>query len=130
MEKTILWIETIFSLAVFSLTLSALVLGVSGNPAYWQGFLYLYVFIASTLIITIYFLIKDPVLMERRIRPKETRKEQIIGQSLAAVLFFFGVIGFPALDERLGLSAVPDGVVLLADFVTIVGFSWYFGCLR
>lgn len=69
--------------------------------------------------ITAYFLQNDPALIERRIRPTETRPVQIVGQSMAAILFFGGIIILPSLDYRFEWSFVPPWVSVLSAVVML-----------
>ena len=72
--------------------------------------------------ITAYFLQNDPALIERRIRPAETRPAQIVGQSMAAILFFGGIIILPSLDYRFEWSFVPPWISMLGAVVVFGGF--------
>lgn len=89
---------------------------------FWNGWLYWLVFCIPTFVITAYFLQKDPALIERRIRPTETRPAQIVGQSMAAILFFGGIIILPSLDYRFEWSFVPPWVSMLGAVVVLGGF--------
>ena len=71
--------------------------------------------------ITAYFLKKDPELIQRRVIPTETRPQQIIGQSLAGLLFMALII-VPALDHKYGWSSVPIVYSIMADCSVIMGF--------
>lgn len=79
-------------------------------------------FCISTLFITVYFLAKDPALIERRIQTSETRKAQKIIQSISGSLFFVGLLAIPGLDYRFSWSSVPDILVILADVFVLLGF--------
>jgi protein-S-isoprenylcysteine O-methyltransferase Ste14 len=116
-------------LAFFGL-LAALLFGFAGTLRYWQGWLFCLSFCAPTAGITLYFLRRDPELVRRRVRPTETRPRQQAVQSAAAVLFFLGLIALPALDHRLGWSAVPGWVSCGADALTAAGFGVVFFVFR
>lgn len=89
---------------------------------FWNGWLYWLVFCIPTFVITAYFLQNDPALIERRIRPTETRPAQIVGQSMAAILFFGGIIILPSLDHRFEWSFVPPWVSMLGAAAVLGGF--------
>ena len=130
MKKRTLSVVTYLSLAVFFLILFGLIFTVAGSARFLQGWLYGLSFCVPTLLITVYFLAKDPALIERRIRPVETRPKQVAGQSLAALLFFGGIIVMPALDHRLMWTSLPLWLSILADGMVLAGFLLVFAVFR
>ena len=91
---------------------------------YWQAWLYLFVFAASSALITTYLWKKDPKLLGRRIDagPRaENEKSQRLIQLLAS-LVFVGAMILPSLDHRSSWSAVPLPVVVAGDVLTALGF--------
>jgi protein-S-isoprenylcysteine O-methyltransferase Ste14 len=108
--------------------LGVLILGVivfvpAGTLAYWQGWAFIVVFTVSTNIIGIYLALKNPALLERRIKvgpAAETRPVQKVLISLA----FAGAIGLviiSALDHRLGWSHVPAWISVLGNVLVALG---------
>ena len=61
----------------------------------------------STLFITVFFLISDPALIERRIKSLEMRPEQIVGQSITGDCFSLELSHF-----LLGIITWDDQVFL------------------
>jgi protein-S-isoprenylcysteine O-methyltransferase Ste14 len=95
---------------------------------YWQAWVYLFVFAASTALITTYLWKKDPKLLERRINvgpAAETEKSQKLIQVLASFVFI-GTMLLPSLDHRFSWSAVPLTVVVAGDFLVALGFLMVF----
>jgi len=91
---------------------------------YWQAWLYLFVFAASSASITAYLWKKDPKLLNRRIDAgpgAENEKSQQLIQYLASLLFL-GAMILPSLDHRFSWSAVPLPVVIAGDVLTALGF--------
>jgi protein-S-isoprenylcysteine O-methyltransferase Ste14 len=91
---------------------------------YWQAWVYLLVFAASSALITIYLWKKDPKLLERRTNagPRaENEKSQQLIQLLASLVFIAAMI-LPALDHRFSWSAVPLPVVVGGDVLVALGF--------
>ena len=91
---------------------------------YWQGWFYYFVFMFSCLLITIYFFIKDPALIQRRLKAgptAETQKSQKIIQALSS-LFFIGIFIVSGLDHHYGWSYVPGILCIIADIFAAVGF--------
>lgn len=126
MKKVMLYTVTYFSILIFFAVLFGLIFFAAGTFCFWKGWLYWIVFSLSTFVITAYFLKNDPALIERRIRPTETRPMQIVGQSIAAVLFLGGIIFLPSLDYHFGWSVVPLWVSILADILVVIGFAIVF----
>ncbi|MDO4459691.1 MAG: isoprenylcysteine carboxylmethyltransferase family protein [Clostridia bacterium] len=121
MSKKTLTAITYGSVIIFFVLLMVLIFAVAGNWAFMAGWLFMVAFCVPTLIITAYFLKKDPKLIERRVMPTETRPVQMIGQSIAGMLFF-ALIALSALDHRFGFSTVPMAVSALADILIMLGF--------
>ena len=116
-----LYFVTFFSVVVFFGILLVLIIGISHDYCFLQGWIYWFSFCLPTLLITAYFLKKDPELIQRRVIPTETRPQQIIGQSLAGLLFMALII-VPALDHKYGWSSVPIVYSIMADCSVIMGF--------
>ena len=103
-----------------------LLIGVTGGPAYWQGWLYWIVFSLCSLVMALYFLQHDPALVERRLSATAEKEEsqRLIRTVLSAVLILLLVV--PGIDNRLGWSRVPGFVVIAADVVVVLGFATIF----
>jgi protein-S-isoprenylcysteine O-methyltransferase Ste14 len=90
---------------------------------YWEAWVFLIVFFIPVLLITVYFLRKDPDLIERRLKAgpsAEDRSSQKVIQSLAS-LFFILVVVIPGFDHRLNWSHIPAFLVITADVVVLLG---------
>jgi protein-S-isoprenylcysteine O-methyltransferase Ste14 len=99
---------------------------------YWQAWLYLFVFVSSSALITAYLWKKDPKLLERRIEAgpgAETEKSQKLIQLLASFVFL-GAMILPSLDHRFSWSAVPLPVVIAGDVLAALGFLIVFLVFR
>jgi protein-S-isoprenylcysteine O-methyltransferase Ste14 len=84
---------------------------------YWQAWVFLLVFTASVFLITLYFLKKDPRLIQSRVKAgpaAEQEKSQKIIQALASLFFILPFVT-ASIDHRLGWSKVPIWLVLLGD---------------
>lgn len=129
MKKSTLYLVTYISVFVFFVLLIGLIFVPAGDFEFTLGWLYWSSFCIPTLFITVYFLKKNPALIERRVMPTETRPKQIIGQSVAALLFG-GIIVIPAVDHRMGWTAVPFTVAILSDIGVVAGFFVVFEVFR
>jgi protein-S-isoprenylcysteine O-methyltransferase Ste14 len=104
----------------------------AGTTGYWQAWLYLAVFAACTVFITIYLARNDPRLLESRVAAgpvAETRRSQQLIQSLASLLFL-GLFVVAGLDARFGWSAVPPAVSVAADGLVALAFLGVFLVFR
>src|SRR5262245_55484084 len=99
---------------------------------YWQAWLFMAVFAACSTAITVYLAIKDPELLERRMRagPRaETETAQKIAMSLV-IAGFIALLILPGVDHRFGWSPVPPYLSLLGDVLVALGFLFIFFVIR
>jgi protein-S-isoprenylcysteine O-methyltransferase Ste14 len=95
---------------------------------YWQGWIFLAVFSASVLAITVYLMRNDPKLLERRVYAgpgAEQENSQNIIQSLAA-LAFVATFVVSVLDHRFAWSTVPPYVSAVGDILVVLGLYFVF----
>jgi len=109
-----------------------LIFGPAGTFAYWQGWLFLAVFAASTVGFTVYLAIYDRPLLERRLKagPQYEREwsQKII---VTLILFaFFSLIVLSVLDYRFAWSRVTPWVSILGDVVILLSFLFIFWVVR
>ena len=110
----------------------ALIYFSAGTWDYWQGWLFVGVFTAMTIAFTIYMLLHDRPLLERRMDAgpwKEKEWSQKIIVSLI-MLSFFAFIVLPILDRRYGLSPVPVWASLLGEAIMVLSFLFIFRVVR
>lgn len=96
----------------------------AGTFAYWEAWLYLAALFIPILALFIYLLNNAPDALERRLRMKETQREQNVVLVLAWIVLFLAVV-LPGLDKRFGWSHVPVWVVLVADAVIVLGYGLF-----
>jgi protein-S-isoprenylcysteine O-methyltransferase Ste14 len=101
----------------------------AGTLDYWEAWLYLAVLFLPVLVFGSYLLVKDPELVERRMRTREVeiRQRQVVRLSFLPFLLGFLI---PGLDQRFGWSEVPAAVVLAADLVVLVGYALFVRVLQ
>ena len=116
---------------LFLLVTGALLFLPAGTFDYWEAWVFIAVFIACNIPLTIWVAINDPQLLERRMRAgpiAEKEKSQKIIMTIA-FLAFAGEVVIPALDRRFGWSDVPTSVVILGNAliaISYVGFYFVF----
>jgi len=121
-------IQAVFGTILFV----ALIFWPAGTFGYWQGWLFLGVFFASTIGFTVYLAIYDKPLLERRMKAgpqHEKERSQKIIVSLVNVAFFALVV-VPALDYRYGWSPVAPWVSILGDGLIVLSFLFIFWVTR
>ncbi len=100
----------------------------AGTFDYWQAWVYMGIFFVPAIVFSVYFLKKDPQLIERRMRMKEKEKEQKMIIKLSYFLFLTFLL--PGFDRRLGWSDVPVPLVIVADIVILLSFGLSFLVMR
>jgi protein-S-isoprenylcysteine O-methyltransferase Ste14 len=91
---------------------------------YWQAWVFLGVFGASALAITLYLMKNDPKLLERRVSAgpiAEKDWSQRIIQTIASI-GFAGILVFSALDHRFASTPLPWSVSLAGEALVALGF--------
>lgn len=110
----------------------ALVFFCAGTWDYWQGWVFIAVFAASTWGFTIYLANYDKPLFERRMKAgpwHERERSQKIIVSLIFVAFFSSLI-LPILDYRFGFSRVPAWVSIVGNAIIACSFLGIFWVVR
>ena len=110
----------------------ALIFLTAGTWDYWQGWLFLAVFAASTAGFTLYLAIFDKPLLKRRLEAgpwHERRRSQQVIVSLVYVAFFAFLI-LPILDYRYGLSRVSPWVSVVGNAIIVLSFLAIFRVVR
>ncbi|MCW2511236.1 MAG: putative protein-S-isoprenylcysteine methyltransferase [Mycobacterium sp.] len=112
-------ISFIISVAFFGLAL----FWPAGTFDYWQAWVYMAVFVASTLGSSLYIAVKYPAALQRRMKAgptAETRPVQrvVMVATIASVVAQLVVSAF---DHRFGWSSVPVPMVIVGDVLVGVG---------
>jgi protein-S-isoprenylcysteine O-methyltransferase Ste14 len=99
---------------------------------FWQAWVYLFLFTVSAALITGYLWLKDPQLLERRVKAgpgaeKESRQQFI---QILASLAFAGLLVLPSLDHRFSWSEVPVVGVVAGDLLLALGFYIIFNVFK
>jgi protein-S-isoprenylcysteine O-methyltransferase Ste14 len=122
-------VKAFVSLLIFFLVVVALIFIPAGTLDYWQAWVFLGVYFAASLAITVYLMQKDPMLLERRMRGGPDAEKEPVQKIIMSITSagFVGLIVIPALDRRFGWSHMPPAVALAGDGLVILGyFAIYF----
>jgi protein-S-isoprenylcysteine O-methyltransferase Ste14 len=95
---------------------------------YRQAWVYLAIYTAASLIVSLYLIRNDPALLQRRLRGGPAAEKEAT-QKIIMRLVSIGFIAFlvvPSLDYRFGWSWVPLPVEIAGDLLVVLGFYFIF----
>jgi protein-S-isoprenylcysteine O-methyltransferase Ste14 len=127
-----LMLKAAMGLTNLVVVLGLVLFGAAGTLRFVEGWVFLGLFTAASLAITLYLARMDPALLARRTRAgpiAEKERSQKIIQGLASISFLSTVL-VPALDHRFGWSYAPLPVVVAGDVLVLLGFLVVFLVFR
>jgi protein-S-isoprenylcysteine O-methyltransferase Ste14 len=127
-----LYIRVAIQLLLFPIFMGALLFLPAGTLDYWEAWVFAAVFFACTIAITIWLMLNDPGLLERRMRAgpaaeKETSQKIIV---TIALLSFAGLSILSGLDHRFGWSDAPTSAVILGNILIALSYIVFYFVLR
>jgi protein-S-isoprenylcysteine O-methyltransferase Ste14 len=98
----------------------------AGTIKWWEGWVYLGIISIPMVIFSAYYYKRDPVLVERRMRTKETVPRQKVVMRAASIITLVALL-IPGLDRRFGwsanfLAAVPVWLIWTSLALTLVSY--------
>ena len=119
-----LYWKAVRGLVILFLITAALLFGAAGTLDYWQAWLYLAVYFACSIVISVYLIRKDPALLARRMSGGPFAEKEPAQRIIMAItsLGFIALAIVPALDRRFGWSHIPALAVLAGDAVMLIGW--------
>ena len=110
----------------------ALIFWPAGTFQYWQGWLFLAVFAASTTCFGVYLAMYDKPLLERRLKAGPQHEQAWSQKIIVSLVFvaFLALIAVPALDYRFGWSPVAPWVSILGDLLIVLSFLFMFWVIK
>ncbi len=124
--------RSVRGLAFFIVAMAVMLFLPAWTLAWWQAWLFLIVFTAALLAITLYFLKRDPALIARRMNAgpaAESEPTQRIIQTLASVAFA-AVFVVSGLDRHFAWSHLAAAVSLVGDILVLAGLFIVFLVFR
>jgi protein-S-isoprenylcysteine O-methyltransferase Ste14 len=111
--------STVAGLAFFVLVLFV----PAGTWRYWQAWVFVAVFVAATMIPSLYLAVTAPAALQRRLRAGPTAEIRPAQRVIVSATFLMAVVMFvvSALDHRFGWSSVPIWAVVTGDILVAVG---------
>jgi protein-S-isoprenylcysteine O-methyltransferase Ste14 len=115
-----------------TLTLAVLIFVPAGTVWYWQGWVYVAVFVAASAAFTVYLALYDPELMRRRMRGGPSQEEEPAQRIIMRFLLlgFLLLIVVPALDHRFGWSRAAWPVAIGGDLLVALSFFSFYRVVR
>ena len=116
--------KALFGLLQLFLTMSAMLFLPAGRLDYWQAWMFLAVYFASSLVITLYLMKNDPKLLARRMSGGPTAEKEPTQKIIMVFtsLGFISLIVFPALDHRFAWSHMTPYAALAGDVLVAIGW--------
>ena len=101
----------------------------AGTLSFFNGYLLMGLLFIPMLFAGIVLMLKNPELLEKRLKAKEEQKEQSLVVMLSGLMFFFGfaVAGF---GFRFSWFILPKGVVLGASVLFLAAYILYAEVMR
>lgn len=109
--------------------MAGLMFGPAGSFRFWQGWVFVGIFLAFTIVFATYFYRHDRGLLERRLQNREPRREQRQFKMLWVPLWLC-TLTLPGLDYRFGWSAVPVWLSVFSFVIVLSGWFLVFHVLR
>jgi len=101
----------------------------AGSFRFWEAWVYMSLLILQMFLVVLYFLKKNPALLERRMRTREKEREQNV---LHAFFGLFMLAGFllPGFDFRWQWSHIPVCLILAADAIVLFSYVIFFFVMK
>jgi protein-S-isoprenylcysteine O-methyltransferase Ste14 len=127
-----LYIRVVIQFLLFPIYMGALIFLPAGTFDYWEAWFFVAVLFACSVLITIWLLINDPKLLERRLKAGPAAEKEPAQKGIVAfmLLSFAGSIILPSLDRRFGLSDVPTSVVILGNILIALSYMVFYFVFR
>ena len=112
--------------------MAALLFVPAGTTDYWQAWMFLAVYFACSIALSLYLMIADPALMQRRMRGGPTAEKEPVQKiiMIIASLGFVGLLVVPALDHRFAWSQMSPIMALAGDALVVIGWLAIFVVFR
>jgi len=116
------------ALIVLGAVMSLLLFVPAGTVHYWQGWVYLSIFMGASALTTLYLIRRDPALLRRRMSGGPMAEKQPAQRfiMLCTSIGFIALLVVSAFDRRFGWSAMSFVCVFSGDALIAIGFYLIF----
>ena len=101
----------------------------AGSLSYINGWIFMGILFIPMLIAGIVMMIKNPLLLKKRLNAKEKQKEQNLVVKMSGLMFLAGFI-LAGLNYRFGWYTLPEPVVIIASVVFLAAYVLYAEVMR
>lgn len=101
----------------------------AGSLSYTNGWIFMGILFIPILIAGIVMMIKNPLLLEKRLNAKENQKEQSLVVKLSGLMFLAGFV-LAGLGYRCGWYILPKSVVIIASVIFLAAYVLYAEVMR
>jgi protein-S-isoprenylcysteine O-methyltransferase Ste14 len=111
-------------LVLLFLAMTALVFIPAGTLDYWQAWLFLAVYFASSVALSLDLMKRDPALLARRMSGGPTAEKEPVQKIIMwfTSAGFIGLLVVPALDHRFGWSQMPPYLAVVGNALMVLGW--------
>lgn len=122
------WVRSAVGLLVLGLVLFV----PAGSLRFWQAWVYGFVFVSGSIAMSVYFLKRDPKLIERRMRAGPAAEQEPTQKIIMTIILieFLLLLVVPGFDHRWHWSAVPARLVFAANAGIALSFCMFFVVLK
>jgi protein-S-isoprenylcysteine O-methyltransferase Ste14 len=127
-----LYIKLTTQSLLFLFVMGALLFLPAGSFGYWEAWVFIAVFIACNLPLTVWVAINDPKLLERRMKAGPTAEKEKSQKIIVTIVLLSLAVAvlIPAFDHRFGWSDVPTSVVILGNALIAISYAGFYFVLR
>ncbi|MBQ3162449.1 MAG: isoprenylcysteine carboxylmethyltransferase family protein [Oscillospiraceae bacterium] len=101
----------------------------AGTIDYPNGWLFILLLFVPMFLLGVWLMVKNPELLEKRLKSKEDESEQKKVISLSLILFIVGFV-VSALDYRFRITHLPLWVVIIGAVLLLVSYGLYAEVMR
>jgi protein-S-isoprenylcysteine O-methyltransferase Ste14 len=125
-------VKALTSLAALLLVTAGVIFAAAGTLRYWQGWVFLLMYLAASSAVTFDLMRRDPALLARRMSGGPWAEKEPSQRLIMAIISigFIGLIVVPCLDHRFGWSDMSPLVALSGDGLVVLGFAGVFRVFR
>jgi protein-S-isoprenylcysteine O-methyltransferase Ste14 len=116
--------RSLISGVILFAVMAALIFGGAGSLAWWQGWVFLLVYFAWTIGVSLWLYRHDPALFRRRLSAGPTAEKEPTQKVVMTLILagFIALVLIPSLDRRFGWSDAPAWVAPLGDLLFSLGW--------